>query len=434
MALRARGRGRPGGFGRGAVLSGAPTTTGAESPEKTARKRLFAVQRLAVACAILFWVAQTLPWEDRIIYRTGAGDELSSPGVIQGDWNENSVAFVFVPGEPLESAWPAEARTAAQAGEPLRVDRGGEGLSGYEWLPGMPRVFGAMDPGGLGLALLLFLLGNLTIVTRWWRLLELAGCPTSWFNALRLTFIGLFFNAVMPGQTGGDLVKGVLAAKENPERRADALVSVLADRIFGMLALAMLAVIVILVAGGPFTKLRLGLLLLLGLVGVGVGLYANKGLRKKLGLSALVDRLPIGEKLRKLDKAALLYLRRPVQVTIAFGFSFLNHFCVVLGVYFLGQALGVPDTEVGLTDYLVLVPVANIVAAIPLAPGGWGLGELVYKQLFGLIGASLSLGVAVSVTFRLCMLLMGLLGSPFLLLPGSRAAIRQAEAAPEPRA
>ena len=139
-------------------------------------------------------------------------------------------------------------------------------------------------------------------------------------------------------------------------------------------------------------------------------------------------------KLRKLDNAALLYLRRPVQVAIAFAFSFLNHFCVVLGVFFLGQALGVPRGQVGLLDYLVLVPVANIVAAIPLAPGGWGLGELVYQELFNLIGASVSLGVAVSVTFRLCMLLMGLLGSPFLLLSGNRHALRQAEAQVEAQA
>ncbi len=350
--------------------------------------------------------------------------------MIEGDWKETGVSFVFLPDTHLEAGWPQAALHAALVGEPLQVNRRIEGVSGYDWQPGMPRVFRAMDSGLLGLAMLLFLMGNLTIVTRWWRLLALAGCPTSWFNALRLTFIGLFFNTVMPGQTGGDLVKGVLAAKENPARRADALVTVLADRIFGMLALAMLAVIVILVAGGPFLVLRQGLLLLLAVVTVGLGLYANKGLRRKLGLSALVDKLPVGDKLRKLDNAAMLYLQRPLQVTIAFLFSFLNHFCVVLGVFFLGKALGVPLEQVALADYLVLVPVANIVAAIPLAPGGWGLGELVYQELFDMIGASVSLGVAVSVTFRLCMLVIGLLGSPFLLFSGNREAIRQAEQGP----
>jgi uncharacterized protein (TIRG00374 family) len=394
-------------------------------------KRSFVVLRLVVAGAILYWVARTLPWKDELSYRLDDGAVLSSDGVIEGEWKESQADFMFLPGSRLESGWPEEALQAAHEDEVLHVQRRGAAGRGYDWQPGMPRVFGAMDSGLLALALILLLSGNLTIVTRWWRLLALAGCPTTWFNALRLTFIGLFFNAVMPGQTGGDLVKGILAAKENPERRADALVSVLADRIFGMLALAILAVTVILAAGGPFLVLRQGLLGLLLTVVLGLGLYANKSFRKKIGLSALVDRLPIGEKLRKLDEAALLYLRHPAQVAIAFGFSFLNHFCVVLGVYFLGRALGVPLKQVGLLEYLVLVPVANIVAAIPLAPGGWGLGELIYSKLFQLIGASAALGVAVSVTFRLSMLLMGLLGSPFLLLPGNRAAIREAEGTPE---
>jgi len=406
-----------------------------EAPtEKTGRQRLLVALRLAVALAILAWVASTLPWKDRLTYHPQEGEELSAQGAIDGDWKQSRVGFTFEPEPALAPGWPELAVRSAREGLALSVERRPEGASGYDWQPGMPRVFGSMEPTYLGLALLLFLIGNLTIVTRWWRLLELAGCPTSWFNAMRLTFIGLFFNTFLPGQTGGDLVKGVLAAKENPERRADALVSVLADRIFGLLALAMLAVLVILVAGGPFLVLRQGLLLLLGVVAVGLALYANKSLRRKLGLSALVDRLPVGDKLRKLDNAALLYLRRPVQVAIAFAFSFLNHFCVVLGVFFLGQALGVPRGQVGLLDYLVLVPVANIVAAIPLAPGGWGLGELVYQELFNLIGASVSLGVAVSVTFRLCMLLMGLLGSPFLLLSGNRHALRQAEAQVEAQA
>ena len=97
---------------------------------------------------------------------------------------------------------------------------------------------------------------------------------------------------------------------------------------------------------------------------------------------------------------------------------------MVGAVYFLGGALGVTRDLVSMGDYLVLVPVANIVAAVPLAPGGWGLGELVYRELFGMIGVSAALGVAVSVTFRLRQLFMGLLGSPFLLMPASRDAMR----------
>jgi len=387
---------------------------------------LFVWLRVVLALAILAWVGTNLPWSDELSYSDGAGNELLVDGRIEGDWKADRVRFHPRDLTRFSGGWPEELREAAAGGGPVSVQRHAEGAPGYDWHPGMPRAFREMDPGGLLLAQACFLVSVLTIVTRWWRLLALAGCPTSWWNAMRLTFLGLFFNNVMPGQTGGDLVKGVIVAKENPGRRADALVTVLVDRVFGMLALALLALVVILVAPGPFDDLRPPLLWGLGLCLVGALLYSSKTFRRRVGLSALVDRLPIGEKLRSVDRAALLYLRHPLALAVAFGFSVVNHFLVTLGVYFLGGAIGVGRDQVSLLDYLVLVPVANLIGAVPLAPGGWGLGELAFRGLFGMIGASAALGVAVSVTFRLSQLALGLIGGVFLLLPGSRTELREA--------
>jgi uncharacterized protein (TIRG00374 family) len=224
-------------------------------------------------------------------------------------------------------------------------------------------------------------------------------------------------------------VKGVIVAKENKGRGAEALVTVLVDRIFGMLALALLALAVILaVPSDAFEPLRNYLLIGLVVCAVGMALYANKALRRALGISRLVDRLAIGPKLRSLDRAALSYLRQPVAVAGAFLFSFLNHVLMTLGVYVLGSALGVGG--VSLIEYFVVVPLANLVSAVPLAPGGWGVGELAFAKLFDIVGASAAMGVAVSVTFRLSQLAIGLLGGIFLLLPGSRSELRAARKDP----
>lgn len=397
------------------------------SEQKPLARRVLGWLRVLVALAILGWVAKNLPWADELSYRDATKHEFVTPGAIEGDWKQDLVRFVPEEGVLVGEGWPEEARAAAARGEPVLAKRREESeVAGYDWHPGMPRAFREMDVAQLVLAQVCFLVATLTIVTRWWRLLDLAGCPTTWANALRLTFLGLFFNNVMPGQTGGDLVKGVVVAKENPGRRAEALVTVLVDRIFGMIALALLALVVILVYGGPFVELRPPLLWGLGVCAAGTVLYASKAFRRRVGLTALVDRLPIAEKLRSLDRAALLYLRRPLPVAIAFLFSFVNHFLVTLGVFFLGRSLGVSD--VNLVEYLVLVPVANLIAALPLAPGGWGVGELAFRGLFLMIGASAALGVAVSVTFRLSQLALGLLGGLFLLFPGSRDELRAARA------
>jgi uncharacterized protein (TIRG00374 family) len=400
--------------------------SGGTKPGRTAKGRLFGVLRIAVAVAILAWIAESLPWDDQLEHHAGT-DSLSTLGKIEGDWKEDTVLFRVSEPVELESPWPEAARSAAAAGDPFEITRRVRDADGYDWQPSVTSAFKTMARDDLAIAMALFIGATFLISTRWWRLLHLSGCPTTWFNAFRLTYIGFTFNLVMPGMTGGDLVKGVIAAKENPDRRADALVSVLVDRVIGLAALAVLAVVVILISGGAFSALRTPLLLLIGAGFVGGALYANKPLRKKIGLSALVDRMPLGEKLRSLDQAALLYLRHPGEIVVATVLSLGNHMVVCLGVFYLARAIGIDASQAGLRDFFVLAPVANMVSAIPLAPGGWGVGEFVYRELFEMIGLSGALGVAVSVTFRLCILVgLGAIGSLFLLVPGMRADVRRA--------
>jgi len=387
-----------------------------------------ALLRTVLALGILAWVGSSLPWSDELDYLGENGRSLVARGTLEGDWKNDLVRFAPADPAAIDERWPAAAREAVQRGEPILAARRDEHDTGFDWHPGMPRAFREMDLSGLVLAQVLFLAAVLTIVTRWWRLLALAGCPTTWWNALRLTFLGLFFNNVLPGATGGDLIKGVLVAKENPQRRAEALVTVLVDRVFGMIALAIVALLVILAAPGRFDQLRGPLVLVLGACALGVLLYSSKRFRRGVGLTALVNRLPVAEKLRSLDRAALEYLKQPVQVAIAFLFSFVNHVLVTLGVVVLGRALGVTSQDVTLLQFFVLVPVANLIGALPLAPGGWGVGELAFQGLFRMIGASPAMGVAVSVTFRLSQLGIGLLGGLFLLFPGSRSELREARA------
>jgi uncharacterized protein (TIRG00374 family) len=395
------------------------------------RARLSLLLRLLVAFAILGWIATKLPWRDELRWYTAKKVFEGHDGeIVEGDWKRDAIRFRFVERPELGPAWPADARAAAGEGNVVDAARR-TGEAGYDWQPSMQRALGDMEVFGLALAMSLFLLAALLVSTRWWRLLAVAGCRTTWFNAMRLTFIGFTFNLVMPGMTGGDVVKGMIAAKENPGRRADAVVSVIIDRVIGLLALALVAVVMIPLAGEGFSSLLLPLVLLLIACLVGAFAYANRPLRRILRLTALAERLPLGDKLRSLDRAALLYLEHPGEVAIATVLSIANHVIVSLGVFCLARAVGVPAGHAGPLDFIVLTCVANLISALPLAPGGWGVGEFAYKWLFEKIHLSGALGVAVSVIFRLLTIVgLGLVGSLFLLLPGTRAEVRETRAEP----
>ena len=408
-----------------------------DSPASSAwRGRLIGLARVLLGLAVLAFVAASISWRDELIWQDASqGEAKAAPeplvvqGELVGDWKEDHVRFLLAEDEAFPAGWPSASAAALRMGEPVPFDRrpSDASVAGFDWRPGVPRAFRDVQPGGLVLGSLSILLGVFFCIVRWRSLLAVAGCPASLLETARLTLLGYFFNLVVPGMTGGDLVKGVIVARENPKRRADALVSIVVDRVIGLLALMALTGVMLLFAGEPFRELRLPLLGLVFAVFAGAFVYANAGLRSLLGVDEILERIPLGDKLKALDRAAVIYLSHPRVLTWAALLSLANHVLIVLGVWIFGRSFGVQAEDVSLGEYFVVVPVANIVSALPLAPGGWGLGEAVYKELFERIGASGALGVAVSVTFRLTQLGLGLLGGAYLLLPSGRRAVREAE-------
>lgn len=94
----------------------------------------------------------------------------------------------------------------------------------------------------LSLLIAIALCGGAILLTflRWFCLVAALRFQFTIRDAMRLGFIGYLFNFVAPGSVGGDLVKAALLAKEQPDRRATAVATVLLDRILGMLALFMI--------------------------------------------------------------------------------------------------------------------------------------------------------------------------------------------------
>jgi len=391
------------------------------------------LSRVGLGLFVLYLVGRTLPWRDQLVFNAGVPETVHSytlEGEIDGDWTGDSVRFTPDAEQTPDTAWPEPVREAARDGTAITVERMDQPTAelggAFDWRPSMPRAFREIDTGGLGVAALLFLCAMSCAVTRWWRLLAVIGCRTTWWNAWRLTFLGMFFNLVVPGLTGGDLIKGVIVAHENPKRRGEAVVSVVIDRLIGIVALAALALAVILVAGDSFAELRLPVVAFLGAAVIGALCYVNGPLRRLVRFDALLAKMPFGEKLRSLDEAVMTYRRRPRELVLAVAISLANHTLTIAGFIALGSAFSV--TGVTNADYFVMVPIGNIVSALPLAPGGWGLGEYVFRELFKMIGADGNLGVAVSVTFRLIQLAFGLVGGVFLLMPGARKELHESEA------
>ena len=249
-------------------------------------------------------------------------------------------------------------------------------------------------------------------------MLGAAGCPTPLWTVLRLTFIGFFFNIVVPGLTGGDLVKAVMVARAHPERRAAAAISVLVDRLIGVLVLALMGAVTIVSQGERFAEYRTPLLVGLALALVGLVVYSSRTIRGWIGFERLLEKLPMARTLKQIDEAATIYSRRPFETFLAVLFSLANQCCVIGAIALLGRSFG--EDSFSFAQYIVVGSIGNIVSAIPLTPGGLGVTEMIYGKLFETLGGSKAIGIAACVAWRLCMFVIGLLGGLFLLLPGGR--------------
>lgn len=385
-----------------------------EPSEGTPRRRWLGALKVALALAIVVLIGRNVPWRDELRYKE-AETQRSFVGHIEGDWKAERVQFVF--DEPQErtvlpGAWHAGGDGPKVAS--VDIARSAE----TSWQPGLPRVFLEVDPRGLWIALGLAALGILATSLRWWRLLCAAGCPTGFFEAFRLTYIGFFFNIVVPGLTGGDVVKAVMVARRHPERKAAAAISVLVDRLIGVFVLALLGAVTILAQGERFASVRTPLLVGLGFAVLGVLGYTNATLRRIVGFERWIAKLPMAGMFRQIDEAATIYSRKPLEFVLALVFSLFNQACVIGALWTLGTSFG--ERALGLVQYVVVASIGNIAAAVPLTPGGVGVTEVVYGQLFEMQGGALLFGIATSLAWRVCMISVGLLGGLFLLLPGGR--------------
>ena len=76
---------------------------------------------------------------------------------------------------------------------------------------------------------------------RWQILLRVQGIHITWWRLYGLLLVGLFFSLFIPGGTGGDIIKGYYLLKEAPVgRKTSAALSVVMDRLLGLLGVAVL--------------------------------------------------------------------------------------------------------------------------------------------------------------------------------------------------
>ena len=249
---------------------------------------------------------------------------------------------------------------------------------------------------------------------RWWWLLKARQFDVTYLNTLALTFIGLFFNFVMPGSVGGDVVKGYYLCKDHPERKMDAALTILMDRVIGIFAMMSLALLGVLLSWEKIHNNLIIMNLFWLILSIFTGvlfifvffLLQNDQARWLMKISKLKI-WGIGFLLKVLG-AFQAYRHHTQSLLAAFLFSLVSQMIAVVFFVYVGQQLG---ETFAFEAYLFAVALGFIASSIPISPGGIGVGQVAFFFFFKTYtGQDLQVG-SIGITIQQAVMFsLGLLG------------------------
>jgi len=246
------------------------------------------------------------------------------------------------------------------------------------------------------------LLGPVAIVlSAWrWKLLSLGLLRLS--EAVRYTWIGLFFGSILPGVIGGDVAKGVsLAAKENRTRDSRLSVSIIVDKLVGFWALLMLFDLIALglMATQPTLLPNLRGSLWLTLAASAAGLATGVAIchpRGAIQVGNLVGILPFaflrGAASRVLSAIAS-YRGKAALLASTAAISMVLHGLNAVSFWLVLHALAIPAS---LWFAAVFYSLLSVLLALPVSISGVGVREVFAASIFTGFGMNPEAGVAFS--------------------------------------
>ncbi len=228
---------------------------------------------------------------------------------------------------------------------------------------------------------------------RWWLLLRAIGVQVNPKQTFILTWIGNFFNTTLPGAVTGDVVKGYYVIKaQHEEGRTRAFMTLLIDRIvglFGLIVMAFLALVLNLELILSQERLHSLAWMITVLFGATVVFYAIAVFPFKEGRDPFIrlfQRLPAKKISLKVYSAFKSYQHQKSTLLLTLLLAIGIHTLIALLFFQVANLMGLKEME--LATQFFLMPIGLITVAIPIAPGGIGIGHAAFESLYQLAGFS----------------------------------------------
>ena len=271
-----------------------------------------------------------------------------------------------------------------------------------------------------------YVVAQLIFVARWSLLLKVQSIRIGFWPAVRLHFLGLFYNNCLPGAIGGDLPRAWYVTKHT-EKKLEAALSVFVDRVIGLIGMLIMAFgcywfvpeesreggfnfsfeinifdrmaeykSVFIWLGAAFT--------------VAIVLFVSNSKGRNLlwrGFDVIGRRG--ASVLSKIRQSIHIYCHKWPAIFGALLLTFCCQSLTVVAMWLVGREIGI---DVPAKYYFVFFPISWLLGAVPISVGGLGIMEGWLKMMFMRVGTISSKN---ALALALCQRLIFLFAS----LPGA---------------
>jgi hypothetical protein len=245
-------------------------------------------------------------------------------------------------------------------------------------------------------ALVIYIISQLIFVARWYLLLWVQSIRIGYWPAVRLHFLGLFYNNCLPSSVGGDLLRAWYVTKHT-DKKVPAVMSVFVDRAVGLTGTILMAVgcywfipeqgrsgAVELPQQGSFWDSLLaykwvlaGAAAVFVLCLVLLLLHPNGRDLVRRGLRFVEEHgLRLWEKGRE---SIHIYYKSKLAILAAMGLTFACQGLFIIGIWLIGRDIGV---DAHFKYYFIFFPISWVIGMLPISVGGAGITELWLKEMF----------------------------------------------------
>ncbi len=269
------------------------------------------------------------------------------------------------------------------------------------------------NPAFLLLALALYFFAISLGAIKWRVVVRAQNLPASVGDLLTYSLVGLFFGNLLPSNVGGDVVRayGLMRATGRAEAAA---ISVLVDRLMGLVAFLGAAVVMAALAAATLTRgSELEQIEIATVVAAALFIFA----------AALLFSRRVSKRIKNIFDLAPLARVRPMAQRVYHALQVYRHSyralalnlalsaCIVIVTtlvwYTLSLALGV---SIPVLYFFLFNPLIAFVLLIPISFNGLGPKEATAVFFFGLAGVPAEIALAMSLIFHLIVILTSLPG------------------------